>query len=88
MNNERRKRLAVVQKMLEAAFEKITEARDLIDEIKDEEQEAFDAMPESFQEGERGQKAQAAIESMQEAYDDLDMIDPDNILDRLSGAAE
>jgi hypothetical protein len=40
--------------------------------IKDEEQEYFDAMPESLQSGEKGQAAEAAIESLETAQSELE----------------
>lgn len=42
-----------------------------IESIQDDEQEAFDNMPESFQQGERGEASQAAIEALQSARDML-----------------
>ena len=43
-----------------------------LEECKDEEQEYYDNMPESFQNGERGSNAQTAIDAMQEGMDALD----------------
>ncbi len=43
-----------------------------IQELLDEEQEYFDNMPESIQGGEKGNVAQAAIDSMQSAINALD----------------
>lgn len=51
-----------------ARRKRLQEALDIIIEVKEEEQEAFDNLPESFQEGERG-------ELMQEAIDTLDNIE-------------
>ena len=48
MNKARRKRLAEAAELLE-------QARDILEEVKDEEQEAHDNLPESFQQGERGE---------------------------------
>ena len=57
MNRDRRDRL------LDAASQ-LTEAIDIIQEVQDEEQEAFDNMPEGFQCGSRGEKMQDAIDKM------------------------
>lgn len=46
MNNIRRKKL-------EKALSMIGSAKDILDEVRDEEQEAFDNLPESFQYSER-----------------------------------
>lgn len=43
-----------------------------LDGLKDEEQEYYDNMPESFQNGDKGEKAQAAIDALQEAWDSID----------------
>ena len=40
--------------MIAKASALISQAHDLLDEVKSEEEEAFDNMPESFQESERG----------------------------------
>lgn len=37
--------------------------------IRDEEQEAYDNMPESFQNGDKGEQSQAAIEALESAID-------------------
>lgn len=39
-------------------LELISQAKDILEEVKDEEQEAFDNLPESFQYGERGDQMQ------------------------------
>lgn len=65
MNKERRKRLA-------EAFEKIGEVKEIIESVKDEEQEAYDNLPENFQNGERGEEMQGYIEMLDEAYGYLD----------------
>lgn len=59
MNRDRRERL------LDAASQ-LTEAIDTIRDVQEEEQEAFDNMPEGFQSGSRGEKMQIAIDKMDE----------------------
>lgn len=49
--------------------------------MRDEEQEAFDNLPEAFQEGERGEAMENAIEALDYAADDLS-----ECLDHLSDA--
>lgn len=65
MNKQRRK-----------ALEKIAEGvRDLIGQLealRDEEQESFDNLPESFQNGERGEAMQTGIDSIESALGDLE----------------
>lgn len=61
MNKERRKEI-------DRASTLIAEALEIITNVKEQEEEAFDNLPESMQEGDRGQK-------MQECIDALDTID-------------
>ena len=62
MNKMRRKQLAEIQ-------DKLAEIRDMIDSVLSDEQEAFDNLPESLQDGERGEAMQAAIDAMESAMD-------------------
>ena len=65
MNKDRRKKL-------EKAFEMIEQAKSILQEVKDEEQDAFNNLPENFQNGERGEEMQNYIEMLDEAYGYLD----------------
>jgi hypothetical protein len=65
MNKERRKRLQNV----------IDTLKDMVDElyaIQEEEQEAYDNLPESFQEGERGEKMSDAIDTLDMVLSEID----------------
>lgn len=71
MNNERRKRLAALSQQL-------AELKDDIQSVLDEEEEAFNNLPEGLQSGERGDSMQtdiasldAAISALEEAGDQL-----------------
>ena len=59
--------------------DKIEEAKSVLigelEEIRDEEQEAFDNMPEGFQNGERGELAQEAINNLETAIGYLEALD-------------
>lgn len=74
MNKERRKRLA-------EAFEKIGEAKEILESVKDEEQEAYENLPENFQNGERGEEMQNYIDMIDEAYGYLD--DAESVVDQI-----
>jgi len=65
MNNQRRKQIAKVIGMLE-------EAVGLVDEIHSEEGDAFDNMPESLQESERGQASSEAVDALGESRDAIE----------------
>ena len=65
MNAERRKKLKNVIDNLNAALSSI-------EEIKDEEQDSYDNLPEGIQDGERGDQMQENIDNLDTAYNDLD----------------
>lgn len=65
MNNARRKRI-------EDALELMSRARGILEEVLEEEQEAFDALPESFQYGERGDAMQECIDALESGAGDLE----------------
>jgi hypothetical protein len=60
MNAERRKIIA-------AAQAKIEDARSLIEQARDDEQDYFDNMPEGFQNGDKGGAAQEAVSQLDDA---------------------
>ena len=90
MNKERRKELEKIIVNIELWKEdvwqlvsRIEDIKSLIGLVKDEEEDAYDNLPEHFQEGERGDQMQSAIDSMESAVDSLDEIIGD--LESLSG---
>lgn len=64
MNAMRRKHLA-------RAIQMIYDAQEIIEMVKEEEQEAFDNMPESLQESERGETMYDNIDTLGEISDNL-----------------
>lgn len=70
MNADRRKKI-------EALRQKIAEALSEAESIRDEEQDYLDNMPESLQQGERGERAQAAVEALDSLVDHLTEADSD-----------
>lgn len=64
MNKQRRKELERIKEELQTLLSDLEIA-------KDEEQEYYDNMPESFQNGERGEKAESAISALECAYDNI-----------------
>lgn len=69
MNKQRRKEIA-------KAIALIEEAREILEATMDEEQEAFDNMPESLQYSERGETMEEYIAIIEEY---LDYLDTDNL---------
>ena len=65
MNKIRRKELAKAIDLMEAA-------REILEQVRDEEQEAFDNLPESLQASERGEAMEEYIYSIEESIESLD----------------
>jgi prefoldin subunit 5 len=72
MNRERRKELDRILAALDPLTGPLEEARDDLENCRSEEQDYYDAMPEAFQNGDRGQAASEAADQLQTAYDALD----------------
>ena len=74
MNASRRKQIAKIAKRIQELHELTDGIRADIEGIMDEEQEAFDNLPESIQESERGEKSQSAIDELDDINSNLDLI--------------
>jgi hypothetical protein len=85
MNKERRKAIADLISALQAID--LSQIRDQVESIRDEEQEYFDAMPENFQSGDKGQAAETAISALDDAISALEYIDLSEIVSHLETAA-
>ncbi len=72
MNKERRKRLNEIAVRTDAIIEKLASVSEDLQQIQAEEQDYYDMMPEPFQNGIKGLNAQAAIDALQDAIDNLD----------------
>lgn len=76
MNKDRRKELDAIREKLVIAQNQwgamqttLEDVRDELTGVKEAEQESFDALPESVQNGERGEKMSTAISEMENAID-------------------
>lgn len=67
MNKARRKR---IQELKDKLLDLLTE----IEGIKDDEQEAYDSLPESLQDGEKGSKMSEAVDNLDSAYSSLEEV--------------
>lgn len=74
MNKQRRKRLT-------EAFEKISDAMEILEAVKDEEGESYDNLPDNFRDGDRGEEMQGYIEMLDEAYGYLD--DANSVIEQI-----
>lgn len=78
MNAKRRNAIESVINELIEKFEEIkAEAIDQLSEIRDEEQEAYDNLPEALQDSERGENMQNCIDALEEFMSDLEYMDID-----------
>ncbi|MCC8051405.1 MAG: hypothetical protein LIP10_12265 [Clostridiales bacterium] len=60
------------RKNLEMAFDLTAQAKKILENSKEEEQGAYDNLPDSIRDGERGEEMQNYVEMMEEAYNYLD----------------
>ena len=72
MNSNRRKEIDRIMERIDSLIADISEIKDSIVAVCNEEQEALDNLPESMQEGERGERAQAAIDALEEALSGME----------------
>ena len=90
MNSNRRKEIDRIMERIDSLIADLSDIKDSIGAVRDEEQEALDNLPESMQEGERGERAQAAIDALEEALNGMDEAECDinDIKDNLETAKE
>lgn len=62
----------VRRKELDRAADMLREAYSIIESCRDDEEDAYDNLPESFQDGERGEEMQEYIDVMDEVMDQID----------------
>ena len=74
MNKARRKRLG-------EAFDLIGEAQDILCSVREEEQEAYENLPDCFQDGERGEEMQNYMDMIEEAEGYLD--DANSVIEQI-----
>lgn len=72
MNNTRRKEISAIKDELTAHIEAISQLKERLEAVRDEEQEYLDNMPESMQSGEKGERAQSVIDALDSAIDTID----------------
>lgn len=67
MNKQRRKEIRDIASQLEVLMERI-------EAIKEEEEEAFESLPESIQYSERGEQMEEYTMSLDQAVSDIDLV--------------
>lgn len=74
MNRDRRKRLG-------SAFDMVAQAKDILADVKSEESESYENLPEQFRDGDRGEEMQGYMEMLDEAYNYLD--DANSVIEQI-----
>lgn len=74
MNGTRRRRLREIKTQIDFANSQLKDASKRLSSTLNEEQDAFDNMPEGLQSSYRGMCSEDAIDSMEEASDKLDEV--------------
>jgi uncharacterized coiled-coil DUF342 family protein len=72
MNKERRKAIGALLEQIAELQGKADDIKEQLESLKDEEQEYYDNMPESFQNGEKGEAANAAVEALENLLSDIE----------------
>lgn len=88
MNNARRKELTRIANELETLFDQLSEVVSQLESVKEEEQETYDNMPESFQNGDKGERVTAAVDALEEAISAVDVDNMRGALEYISTASE
>lgn len=74
MNDARRRRINELETQIDFANKTLKEASKKLSSILNEEQDAFDNMPEGLQSSYRGMCSEDAIDNMEEASEKLDEV--------------
>lgn len=74
MNNTRRRRINELKTQIDFVNNQLKDASKRLSSILNEEQDAFDNMPEGLQSSYRGMCSEDAIDSMEEASEKLDEV--------------
>lgn len=89
MNAKRRNSIdSVINELIEKFEEIKAEAIDQLSEIRDEEQEAYDNIPEALQDSERGENMQNCIDALEYFMSDLENMEiegTDDLLEEIGG---
>lgn len=87
MNRERRKNLKVILGQMDELTSKIEDIKEALQEVIDEEEEAYGNLPESIQESERGEQMLEYIDAMEEIVEALDELDMDDLHEKIEEIA-
>lgn len=88
MNRVRRKSLKDALGKMDELSTVLENVKDAIQAVLDEEQEAYDNLPEGLQEAERGQQMQEYIEALEGVVDSLGDLDVEDLYSTIEEIAE
>lgn len=88
MNKQRRKQIESIKGRISALLSEAENIKTDVEAIRDDEQEYRDNMPESLADGEKGEKADAAIAALEQVIEDLENLNESDFDGQLDTAAE
>ena len=90
MNQDRRAKIEAAVEELRNALSTMQELHSTLESLRDEEQEAFDNLPEGLQQADRGQSMEAIASALDDAVDTLSSAlgDIDNVADDFISALD
>ena len=88
MNSERRKQIEAIKERISSLVGDASEILSEVEDIRNDEQDYRDNMPESFADGDKGQKADDAIAALDEVVDGLQTLLDTDFDGQLCTAAE
>lgn len=88
MNKMRRKQIESIKARIGALVVDAEELKAEVEAVRDEEQEYRDNLPESMAEGDKGEKADTAIEALEQVIQDLESLIENDFDGQLDTAAE
>ena len=88
MNKERRKQIEAATAKIAEAEAALQAAQEIIQEVRDDEEAARENLPESLQDGERGQAMQEAIDALDSALSEIEGVDFSEMTSQLETATQ
>jgi hypothetical protein len=88
MNKERRKQIEAARKLIEQALTILDEAKEELITARDGEQDYRDNMPDSFADGEKGDRADEVVAQLDDAIGQIEEMMEGTIYDCLEEASQ
>lgn len=88
MNRIRRKSLKAILGQMDELSTVLETVKEALQDVLNEEQEAYDNLPEGLQEADRGQQMQEYIETLEGVVDSLEELDIEDLYETVEEIAE